>query len=130
MSLDLNRALLYGSTAGILTPTRKRYFSIVDGIIGMEGNGPTGGEPRDCGILMAGANPAAVDAVAARVIGFSPEKLAIIRRAFDKQVFPICEDGLQSVDVVTADGTIALGELHTDIPPFAPHFAWKGHVER
>ena len=41
MTLDLNRILLYGRSDGNLVDVPKRCFSVVDGIIGMEGNGPS-----------------------------------------------------------------------------------------
>lgn len=47
-------------------------LSIVDGIIGMEGNGPRNGSPREVGVILAGADGVAVDTVAAAVIGMDP----------------------------------------------------------
>ena len=48
MCLDLNRILLYGQVAGGMRPAgqAKRFFSVVDGIVAMEGNGPQGGDRR------------------------------------------------------------------------------------
>lgn len=48
-------------------------FSIVDGMIGMEGLGPAFGIPKKTGLLIAGADPVAVDACAAKVMGFNPK---------------------------------------------------------
>ncbi|SPE39791.1 conserved hypothetical protein [Candidatus Sulfopaludibacter sp. SbA3] len=39
-----------------------RHFAIVDGIVGMEGNGPIQGVPKHAGVLVAGRDPVAVDA--------------------------------------------------------------------
>src|SRR6202162_6365990 len=50
-------------------------FAIVDGIIGMEGNGPIQGTPKSCGILIFGDDPVAVDAACCRVMGLAPEEL-------------------------------------------------------
>ena len=47
-------------------------FAIVDGIIGMEGNGPIQGTPRASGVLVMGDDPVAVDATGARVMGLAP----------------------------------------------------------
>src|SRR5207302_4366530 len=38
-----------------------KVFSIVDGIVGMEGNGPIQGTARNAGVIVAGADPVAVD---------------------------------------------------------------------
>ena len=48
----------------------KPTFNLLDGIIAMEGNGPTGGEPRRLGYLIAGLNPFNVDIVGTELIGF------------------------------------------------------------
>ena len=42
----------------------------MDAIVAMEGNGPSSGRPRTLGLLMAGEDAVAVDAAAARVIGY------------------------------------------------------------
>ena len=56
-------------------------FAIVDGIVGMEGNGPIQGAPRACGVLILGDDPVAVDSTCARVMGLLPEKIDYLRRA-------------------------------------------------
>src|ERR1700751_4230848 len=56
-------------------------FAIVDGIIGMEGNGPIQGDPKPCGVLVCGDDPVAVDATCARVMGLLPEKVDYLGRA-------------------------------------------------
>lgn len=68
--LDINAAL-----------TRMRRFAIVDGIVGMEGNGPIQGEPRHSGILVFGEDPVAVDATCCRLMGVDPEKVGYLREA-------------------------------------------------
>jgi uncharacterized protein (DUF362 family) len=50
-------------------------FAIVDGIWGMEGNGPIQGTPKASGVLILGSDPVAVDATACRVMGLTPERL-------------------------------------------------------
>ncbi|MFZ0036977.1 MAG: DUF362 domain-containing protein, partial [Candidatus Acidiferrales bacterium] len=57
------------------------HFAIVDGIVGMEGNGPTQGSPKPCGLLILGDDPVAVDATCARVMGLLPEKIDYLRSA-------------------------------------------------
>jgi uncharacterized protein (DUF362 family) len=56
-------------------------FAIVDGIIGMEGNGPIQGQAMQCGLLVAGDDPVAVDATCARIMGLLPEKIDYLARA-------------------------------------------------
>ncbi len=50
-------------------------FAIVDGIVGMEGNGPIQGTPKASGVLVFGSDPVAVDATCCRVMGLMPERV-------------------------------------------------------
>ena len=50
-------------------------FAIVDGIVGMEGDGPIMGTAVPHGILLFGEHLPAVDAVAARLMGFEPDRV-------------------------------------------------------
>jgi uncharacterized protein (DUF362 family) len=56
-------------------------FAIVDGIVGMEGNGPIQGTPKDCGVLIFGDDPVAVDATSCRVMGLLPERIKYVAAA-------------------------------------------------
>lgn len=68
--LDINAAL-----------TRVDRFNIVDGVIGMEGNGPIQGRPRHAGVLVLGRDPVAVDATACRIMRVVPERVNYLREA-------------------------------------------------
>lgn len=57
----------------------KVLFSVIDGIVGMEGKGPSGGKPRNFGYLFASRSAAAVDYVAAYMMGFKPLDIDLIR---------------------------------------------------
>ena len=46
-------------------------FAIVDGIVGMEGNGPIQGTRKPAEVLILGDDPVAVDSTCARVMGLS-----------------------------------------------------------
>jgi len=56
-------------------------FVIVDGILGMEGNGPIQGNPKPAGVLILGDDPVAADSTACRVMGIRPEKIDYLARA-------------------------------------------------
>ena len=55
-----------------INATVKPSLAIVDGIIGMEGDGPIMGTPKHVGCILMGRNAAAVDATAVRVMNLSP----------------------------------------------------------
>src|SRR5262249_17779841 len=54
-------------------------FAIVDGIVGMEGNGPIQGVPKQSGVLVMGSDLVAVDSTCCRIMGIAPERLEYIR---------------------------------------------------
>jgi uncharacterized protein (DUF362 family) len=56
-----------------------RRFAIVDGIVGMEGNGPIQGTPKHAGVLVAGPDPAAVDATCCRIMRIDPARIGYLR---------------------------------------------------
>jgi uncharacterized protein (DUF362 family) len=66
-----------------INSTIRSHFAIVDGIVGMEGNGPIQGTPKPVGVLVFGDDPVAVDATCVRVAGLKPEKIEYLRRAGD-----------------------------------------------
>jgi len=61
--------------------TVRPQLAIVDGIVGMEGDGPIMGTPRKAGFLIAGSNLAAVDSTAVRLMGLEPENIGHLARA-------------------------------------------------
>ncbi|HXJ43598.1 MAG TPA: DUF362 domain-containing protein, partial [Bryobacteraceae bacterium] len=56
-------------------------FALVDGIVGMEGNGPIQGSPKNAGVLVAGNDVAAVDATCCRVMGIDPKQIPYLQLA-------------------------------------------------
>jgi uncharacterized protein (DUF362 family) len=58
-------------------------FNIVDGIIGMEGNGPIQGDAIHSGVLVFGSDPVAVDATAARLMRIDPLRMGYLQVAGD-----------------------------------------------
>jgi uncharacterized protein (DUF362 family) len=56
-------------------------FAIVDGVVGMEGNGPIQGTRKPAGVVILGDDPVAVDSTCARVMGFLPERIKHIAQA-------------------------------------------------
>ncbi len=59
----------------------KPALHIVDAVVGMEGNGPSGGDPRPIGALLAGADALAVDVAAAALVDIPPLDVPTTRAA-------------------------------------------------
>ncbi len=66
----------------------KMRLSICDAIIGMEGNGPTAGEPRKIGALIASASPYKLDLVAANIIGLTCDNVPTLEAAYRRGLAP------------------------------------------
>jgi uncharacterized protein (DUF362 family) len=62
-----------------ITATVRPHLALVDGVVGMEGDGPIMGTPRAAGVVVMGTNLVAVDATAARLMGFDPLRLPYLR---------------------------------------------------
>lgn len=81
MIIDLNRA----------KPAR---LHIVDAVVGMEGNGPTAGTPREIGCLLAGYDPYRLDMICAGIIGLPPACIPTVAAAQELGLCPIEPDDI------------------------------------
>jgi uncharacterized protein (DUF362 family) len=73
--------------------TVKPHLAIVDGIVGMEGDGPIMGHPRHVGTIVIGRNFPAVDATCSRVMGINPGKVQYLKAA-DGRIGTIQENNI------------------------------------
>lgn len=73
---------------------------VMDAVVAMEGDGPSGGKPRRVGAILAGTDGVAVDAVAARMIGFREGGVPTIARA---AALGLGEARLSEIEVVGDD---------------------------
>jgi len=139
MCLDLNRCLYYSDAQGLHLeapgPVRA-VLTLLDGIVAGEAEGPLA--PRDVplGVVVAAADPAAVDLVAVRLMGFDeaklPKLIEAIRDAGPRITAVRCAEDVAVCEVDAERFTTReLGLAAIDCPrPFEPHFGWKGYVER
>ncbi|MFA6714255.1 MAG: DUF362 domain-containing protein [Victivallales bacterium] len=74
-------------------------LAIMDAVFGMEGHGPSGGEPRKIGCLLASADLAALDAVACRLIGIDAAAIPILSAAAGRGFGNIGFDMIKTVGV-------------------------------
>jgi uncharacterized protein (DUF362 family) len=77
-----------------INATLKPHFAIVDGVVGMEGDGPIMGDPKKVGVLVMGRNLAAVDATCCRIMGIDPYKVSYLERA-DNWLGPLSEGAIE-----------------------------------
>jgi len=74
-----------------------RQFAIVDGIVGMEGNGPIQGAPKHAGVLVAGRDSVAVDATCCRIMKIDPFQLRYLRLASGDPEGSFAEKNIEQV---------------------------------
>jgi len=90
-----------------------RQFAIVDGVVGMEGNGPIQGVPKHAGVLVAGRDVRAVDATCCRIMGIDPMKIGYLQLASPRT------DLLQESNIrQIGEGVAATATPFTLIPEF------------
>jgi len=80
-----------------------RQFAIVDGIVGMEGDGPIQGVPKPVGVLVAGHDPVAVDATCCRIMHIDPYKIGYLRLAAGDADSHILEQNIRQTGENIAD---------------------------
>jgi hypothetical protein len=136
MILDLNKLLFYVNPDGTLRNetfgSRKPYISVVDGIIAGEKNGPEAPDRKNTGMLIAGTNPVAVDAVCAKLMGFDWRKIPAIQKSFSISRYSICDFNYEDISIESDfpgyNGSIS-DLSYQELFCFEPHFGWKNHIE-
>lgn len=104
---------MYGAIPGLVKsqfhlrfPDRKRFgemlidlyqtlppqLSILDGVVGMEGDGPTSGTPREIGILLASQDSLSLDLAVAEMMGFTAERIPYLAVAHTRGLCHHCFD--------------------------------------
>lgn len=82
----------FGEMLVDLCETVQPKLVIVDGIIGMEGDGPAGGEPRNMGLLLGAEDPFLLDLAAAKLIGIDPMQVPYLAAAHARGSCAACFD--------------------------------------
>jgi uncharacterized protein (DUF362 family)/Pyruvate/2-oxoacid:ferredoxin oxidoreductase delta subunit len=77
-------------------------LSIMDAVVGMEGDGPNAGTPRRIGLLLASENPLTLDVVASEIIGLPLENNPVLAEAKKRGNYPT---QIEEVDLVGIDVT-------------------------
>jgi uncharacterized protein (DUF362 family) len=67
----------------------KPKLVVMDGIVGLESDGPIAGIPKELGYLLTATNSVAADSVASRVMGFNPETIEHIAHASGRGLGPM-----------------------------------------
>jgi hypothetical protein len=128
MAVDLLRIFLYADKTGVLynSPIR-RVFSVVDGIVGGEGEGPLTPKRKPCGLVVAGSNLSAVDLVCSRLMGFDFNKIKILKYLIDNPDFSGVN--LKKIRIHTNGPFTDIFNSKDRFFAFEPPPGWKGYIE-
>jgi uncharacterized protein (DUF362 family)/NAD-dependent dihydropyrimidine dehydrogenase PreA subunit len=91
----------------------KPSLNIMDGIIGMEGNGPSMGKPKKANIILASEDALSLDVTASEIIGYNSQDINVIELAYKENLNSEIE---------------VLGEKNIKIPFEQPSTASQGLV--
>lgn len=72
-------------------------LSIMDAVIGMEGNGPHNGKQRHLGLILASTSPLALDVVAGEVMGLPRDKNPVLAEAEKRGLSPFRIDQIELI---------------------------------
>ena len=72
------------------------HLHIVDGLIGMEGTGPSRGMPKKINLIISGFDPLLIDMVCAKIIGFDKGDVPYLENA--KQNVMIAQEVIKQID--------------------------------
>lgn len=99
-------------------------LNIMDGIMSMEGEGPSAGNPRETGVIAASKDAVALDAVASYIVRYSPLDVLTTLAAHERK---LGNGDLKNIDIVGEDihalrvkefkhSAVALGLLRRKLP--------------
>lgn len=98
-------------------------LAVMDAVVGMEGQGPSNGNPREIGLVLASRSCTALDYVACSVVGLDPAAIPTVRRAGERGIGPkdlgeveILGEALENVRIAGFEKPRTM--LAARIPPF------------
>ncbi len=130
MVSDLMKIALYTDKIGKLKDTpQRRIFSVIDGIIGGENNGPLAPDEKKAGVIITGFNPLAIDIVGTRLMGFDFAKLRWIKDLLNNKYFEfyVNVDNIKIMSNIFEFQNIFY--IKDRLLDFKPHPGWQGYVE-
>ena len=103
---------------------------IMDGILGMEGNGPSTGDARHAGLIFISRDGVALDTVASTVMGFKPGEITMLNAAAELRLGENSMDrinvkGVSADEAGISDFSLPSNRLIRMVPEFVMKFAGR-----
>jgi len=109
----------------------KPVFSLIDAVEGMEGDGPSAGDKRHVGLILASENPYALDLAAIHIIGMNPMDVPTMvevkgRNIFSSDLADVQVEGVQLQDIKLKPFkypvTQSVSAMRGNVPKFVENF--------
>lgn len=75
----------------------KPILSFMDAVVGMEGAGPSAGDPREIGAVIASTSPYHLDVAATYMIGLAPTKVPTVQRCVERG---LCKGNFEDIELI------------------------------
>jgi len=102
---------------------RKPDLNIMDAIVGMDHNGPTAGEPKSVGLVLASEDGFALDLTALRITGIDPLTVPVMQAAFERDLISLTGGDIIVVGTAAADAAVHNFRLPDHTPSTLPRIA-------
>jgi uncharacterized protein (DUF362 family) len=128
--IDLNMIISYANKHGILEKEiQRKIFTIVDGIVAGENEGPTTPTPKHCGILVAGDNSVAIDLVCSRIMGFDYNKIPTFKHALNTKKYILLHEKPENINIMS-DYCNKFNDIYNKLTcNLIPTSGWINHIE-
>ncbi len=115
MAHDLNKILSFADNDGQMHPTpQRKIFSVMDGIIAGQGNGPLDPTAKPTGIILAGGDSATIDTIVAQLMGYNWCTLPLVARFLQPPgQYCFTKFNGHNLHVVTESGKIPFTQLES-----------------
>jgi uncharacterized protein (DUF362 family) len=130
MIIDLNMILSYANKKGFLeNKIQRKIFTVVDGIVAGEKNGPTTPAPKHCGLLIAGDNSVEIDLVCSRLMGFDYQKIPTLKYALQTKKYVLFNEKPENINIIS-EKCNNFNDIYNKLNcNFAPPNSWINHIE-
>lgn len=124
MVMDLNKIVIYGKKDATLSKKPQRVlYSLCDGIIGGQGDGPLNPLPLPLGIISFSNNSSITDISMAMLMDFNIQKIPLLKAAFENI-------HLQNIDLILNGSIINLSDLSDLAIQTTPPQGWINQINK
>jgi uncharacterized protein (DUF362 family) len=122
MVMDLNRIVKFGTVDGTIANSEQRtLYSLCDGIVAGQGNGPLNPEPLPLGVISFTNDSGLNDLCMARLMGFDANKISLLKAA-------VAESNVNDFAIFWNGEKIALQDLDAHSVRALPPPGWDGYL--